>query len=75
MIKKIYQPSLDTLIAATAPWASDWNEILFYLRGPGMKNPAFSINDIIWLIDEIKNLRDEGFPYTTNVEIIRERLH
>jgi hypothetical protein len=75
MLNKASNSSLNILIDTTAPWASNWNEILLYLRGPGMKNPEFTVNEVIWLIDEIKTLRDENFPYTTNVEKIWEHIH
>ena len=74
MINKTSDSSLGILIDTTAPWASNWNEVLLYLRGPGMKNPSFTVADILWLIGEVKSLRDNNFPYTTNIEKIRERI-
>jgi len=76
MLKKASAASsLDILINKTSPWASNWNEILLYLRGPGMRDPSLSVEDVIGLIDEIKKLRDNNFPYTTSTDKIREKIH
>lgn len=75
MSRRTASSSLEVLIENTSPWASDWDEVLLYLRGPGLRNPSFSVNDVIGLIEEIRALRDENFPYTTSIDKIREKIH
>jgi|GEM_PF-4653870 hypothetical protein len=46
-------------------WHS-WEEIIRWLEGPGRTDPALTPNEVVYLLDDLRRLRERGVPFTAD---------
>lgn len=57
---------LRRLMGNTNDWATDWDDLIWYLKKVAVYDRSFKKNEIEPLVDDIRRVKEEANPFTTD---------
>ena len=73
--KRTYDASdYKELMDNTGGWAKNWGDVLWYLEHVAVYDADFAKNEVPGMIDDVKQLQQDNFPYTTDYRTIWHKL-